>query len=43
MNAYMQDLEKWYRRTYLQDRNRDTDVEKGLVDTGAGVGEEEVE
>ena len=29
---------KWYRRTYLQGRNRDTDVENRLVDT-AGKGE----
>ena len=27
INAYMWNLEKWYRRTSLQGRNRDTDVE----------------
>jgi len=31
-------LETWYRRTYLQGRNRDADAEKGLMDT-AGEGE----
>ena len=33
-NAYMWNLEKWYRRTYLQGRNRDVDVENGHVDRG---------
>ena len=28
INAYMQNLEKWYRWTYLQSRNRDTGVEQ---------------
>ena len=32
----MWNLEKWYRRTYLQGRNRDTDEENGRVDTGEG-------
>ena len=38
--AYMWTLEKWYRWTYLQSRNRDTDVENKLMDTkgGRGVG-----
>ena len=27
INAYTWTLEKWYRRSYLQSRNRDTDVE----------------
>ena len=30
----MWNLEKWYRLTYLQGRNRDTDVEKECVDMG---------
>ena len=30
----MWNLEKWYRRTYLQGRNRDVDVENGHVDRG---------
>ena len=38
INAYMWNLEKWYRRTYLQGRNRDADVENRHVDTG-GEGE----
>ena len=29
-------LEKWYRWTYLQSRNRDTDVENKLTDTKGG-------
>ena len=33
INAYMWNLEKWYRWTYLQSRNRDTDVEKKRMDT----------
>ena len=32
-------LEKWYRQTGLQGRNRDTDVEKKHMDTkGGGLG-----
>ena len=31
--AYMWNLEKWYRWTYFQSRNRDTDVENKLMDT----------
>ena len=31
--AYMWNLEEWYRWTYLQSRNRDTDVENKLIDT----------
>ena len=27
INTYMQNLEEWYRWSYLQSRNRDTDVE----------------
>ena len=35
----MWNLEKWYRRTYFQGRNRDADVENGHVDTvGEGEG-----
>ena len=34
--AYMWNLEKWYRRTYLQSRNRVTDVEnKRMVTKGS--------
>ena len=39
MNAYIWNLEKWYRLTYLQGRNRDTDTENGLVGMGPGEGE----
>ena len=38
INAYVLNLEKWYWWTYLQGKNRDTDVENWLVDT---VGERE--
>ena len=35
----MWNLEKWYRWTYLQGRNRDVDVQNGPVDTvGEGEG-----
>ena len=33
INAYMWSWEKQYRWTYLQDRNRDADVQNGHVDT----------
>ena len=32
----MWNLEKWYRRTSLQGRNRDTDVENKRMDTKGG-------
>ena len=40
INAYMWNLEKWYRWTYWQSRNRDTDVENKHMDTkrNGGVG-----
>ena len=38
INTYVWNLGKWYRRTYLQGRNRDADIENRFVDT---VGEEE--
>ena len=38
-DAYIWNLEKWYRWTYLQGRNRDAYVENGYVDTvGQGEG-----
>ena len=40
MRAYMWNLEKRCRRTYLQGRNRDAGLGNGLVDT---VGKERVE
>ena len=36
INACMWNLEKWYRWTSLQGRNRDTDVEKKRMDTKGG-------
>ena len=40
INAYMWNLEKWYRWTYLQSRNRDTDTEQmyGYQGGKRGVG-----
>ena len=32
ISAYMCNLEKWYRRSYFQSRNRDTDVENRHMD-----------
>ena len=37
INTYIWNLEKWYRWTYLQGRNRDADRENGCV-RGRGVG-----
>ena len=34
----MWNLETWYRLTYLQGRNRDTDVENGHVDMNWELG-----
>ena len=36
INAYIWNLEKWYRWTYLQGTNRDADVEDGPVYTAGG-------
>jgi len=33
ISVYMWNLGKWYRRIYVQGRNRDTDTENGLVGT----------
>ena len=38
INAYMQNLEKLYRWTYLQSWSRDTDIESKYMDTKAGKG-----
>ena len=35
-NEYTWNLEKWYRWTYLQGRNRDADIENGLWTVGEG-------
>ena len=34
----MWNLEKWYRLPYLQNRNRDTDIENKCMDTKRGKG-----
>ena len=39
INACMWNLEKWYRWTGFQGRNRDTDVENKCMDTKGGKGE----
>ena len=33
INTYMWNLKNWYRRSYLQSRNRDTEVENKHTDT----------
>ena len=38
INAYMWNLEKWYRWTYLKSRNRDIDTENKHTDTKRGKG-----
>ena len=39
ISAYTWNLEKWYRWSYLQSKNRDTDVENNYMDTkGEGDG-----
>ena len=43
INAYMWNLEKWYRWTYFQGRNRDIDIGNRHVETGAELGEGEGE
>ena len=35
-DAYVLNLEKWYRWTYFQGKNRDADVENRHVDTMGG-------
>ena len=37
MHIYINYLEKWYWWTYLQGKNRDAEVENGVVDTVGGV------
>ena len=34
--AYIQNLEKWYRRTYLQGSNGETDIANRIMDMGRG-------
>ena len=38
ISAYLWNLEKWYRWTGLQGRNRDTDLENKRMDTKGGEG-----
>ena len=40
INTYMWNLEKWYRWTYLQKKNTDTDVENKCMNTKGGKREE---
>ena len=35
INVYMWNLEKWFRRTYFQGKNRDADIENRHADTAA--------
>ena len=36
LNSYIQNLEKWYRKIYLQGSNEETHIEKSLMDMGRG-------
>ena len=38
INAYMWNREKWYVLSYLQNRNRDIDIENKCMDTSDGKG-----
>ena len=38
INAYIWNLEKWYRLSYWQSRNRDTDIENKRMDMKGGRG-----
>ena len=38
INAYMWSLKKWYRWSYLQNRNRDRDIKNKYMDTKVGKG-----
>ena len=35
-NVYIQNLERWYRRIYLQSSNEEIDIENRLMDMGRG-------
>ena len=35
-NMYIWNLEKWYSKIYLWGKNRETDIENGLMDMGRG-------
>ena len=41
-HTHIWNLDKWYTRTYLQGRNRDTGIEIRLVDTGGRRGLDEL-
>ena len=42
-NAYIQNLERWYCRIYLQGSNGETDIENRLTDMGEKGGEGNME
>ena len=42
MNAYVWNLEKWYRWAYLQSINKDTDIENKHMDPKVGGGWDEL-
>ena len=42
VNAYVWNLNSWYRLPYFQSRNRDTDLENKHMDTGGGGGYDEL-
>ena len=41
-NTYIQNLERWYRRIYLQGSNGETDIENRLMDIEERRGESEM-
>ena len=41
-NAYIQNLETWYWRIYLQGNNGETDIENSHINIGVGGGEGEM-
>ena len=41
-NRYIRNLEKWYRRIYLQGNNGETDIENSLINMRVGRGEGEM-
>ena len=36
INAYMCNLEKWHKQSYLKNRNRGSDIENKCIDTKGG-------
>ena len=43
INTYMWNLEKWYRWSWLKNRNRNIDIKSQCMDTKGGEGGDELE